>query len=78
MDHEYSGFFDHACNHYFHYLDTVIYGLEVLKASENTKTEEDGNIISVFKKPSMTHAFTAIHDNIFGPCGYYGKENNFR
>ena len=73
MDHDYSGFFDHACNHYSHYLDTVIDGLEVLKVGEKPKTKDDGNIISVFKKPSMIHSFTALYFDLFRPRGYYGK-----
>ena len=36
--------------------------------------EEEGNI-SVFKKPSRSHAFTALDDDLFGSRGYYGEED---
>ena len=69
----YSGFFDHAYNRYSHYLDTFIHDLEVLKVDKNHKMEEEGNIISVFKKPSRSHTFTVLYGDLFGPRDYYGE-----
>ena len=63
MDHDYSELFDHACNHYSHYLDTVIHGLEVLKVCEYPKMEEEENIILVFKKPSSNKVNSVASDS---------------
>ena len=73
LEHNYSKFFDHACNTYSHYLDTVIHGLEVIKVGEIPETEEDDNtdndIISVFKKPWLKCAFIALDDDFLDQMG---------
>ena len=46
----------------------------MVKLGEAPETEGNDKIVSVFRQ-SKLHALTALDDDLFGPRGYYGKED---
>ena len=71
--------FDHYCNLYTHYLDTVLDGLEVIKVGE--ENQDKGDYISIFHSSGGiysdgiitpdTCAYTSLENDLFLPRGIY-------
>ena len=80
LEHDHSAFvFNDACNKYPHYLDTVIYGMEVIQMVEDKEKDDSGyenKFVSLVSPSNKLCAFTSLDDDLFVPRGYYAKEKD--
>ena len=80
LEQDYSNHFDRCCNHYPHYLDTVLDGLEVIKVKDKRREEIYLPILStggVYNDATVNpeiFAYTALDDDLFLPRGIYNSD----